>query len=102
VHDVCTGKTVAHFRAHREPLSYLAFDPSGTLLVTAGAGGYEFNIFQIRPGTSATALHENASPMYAAVPPFINRWALVTLPTLFFVVDCYVVIRWYAAVRAQP
>jgi WD40 repeat protein len=66
VHDVCTGKTVAHFRAHKEPLSYLAFDPSGTLLVTAGAGGYEFNIFQIRP--SSGALHENALPLYARHP----------------------------------
>lgn len=65
VHDVCTGKTVAHFRAHKEPLSYLAFDPSGTLLVTAGAGGYEFNIFQIRP--SSGALHENALPLYTLV-----------------------------------
>ncbi|KAL6064695.1 BCAS3 domain-containing protein [Balamuthia mandrillaris] len=49
VHDVCTGEPIAHFRAHKQPLSMIAFDPSGTLLVTASVGGYELKVFQIVP-----------------------------------------------------
>jgi len=64
--DVCSGRTIAHFRAHKEPLSYLAFDPSGTLLATAGASGCEFNIFQIRPSSSVN-LHQNVLHIYTLV-----------------------------------
>ncbi|XP_033627026.1 breast carcinoma-amplified sequence 3-like [Asterias rubens] len=39
---------VAHFQAHiNESISALAFDPSGSLLFTAGSQGHSFHIFQL-------------------------------------------------------
>eukprot|EP01089_Gocevia_fonbrunei_P000877 TRINITY_DN1085_c0_g1_i2.p1 TRINITY_DN1085_c0_g1~~TRINITY_DN1085_c0_g1_i2.p1 ORF type:complete len:478 (+),score=114.64 TRINITY_DN1085_c0_g1_i2:197-1630(+) len=49
VYDIITKKPIAHFRAHRAPITYMAFDPSGTLLVTSAEGGYDFKVFQIIP-----------------------------------------------------
>lgn len=32
VYDVCTSKVITHFKAHKEAIALLAFDPSGTLV----------------------------------------------------------------------
>lgn len=52
---------IAHFVAHaNEPVSYLAFDPSGTLLFTADRQGHNFHIFRLHPapcGTRQSAVH---------------------------------------------
>eukprot|EP01087_Luapelamoeba_hula_P018506 TRINITY_DN596_c0_g1_i2.p1 TRINITY_DN596_c0_g1~~TRINITY_DN596_c0_g1_i2.p1 ORF type:complete len:618 (-),score=57.75 TRINITY_DN596_c0_g1_i2:649-2502(-) len=52
--DVATGTPIAHFRAHRQPIGFMAFDPSGTLLVTASIGGQNFNVFQIAAKRSSS------------------------------------------------
>lgn len=44
---------VAQFRAHTSPISALAFDPSGTLLVTASIYGHNLNVFRLIPSTTA-------------------------------------------------
>ena len=49
VRDVVTRRVLAHFRAHTSPLLLMAFDNSGTLLVTASVHGHSVNVFHIRP-----------------------------------------------------
>eukprot|EP01102_Stenamoeba_stenopodia_P012840 TRINITY_DN408_c0_g4_i1.p1 TRINITY_DN408_c0_g4~~TRINITY_DN408_c0_g4_i1.p1 ORF type:complete len:934 (-),score=205.53 TRINITY_DN408_c0_g4_i1:369-3170(-) len=51
--DYIKQKTIAHFRAHEQPISCLSFDPSGTLIATAAIDGYSFNIFQLTPTADA-------------------------------------------------
>src|SRR5688572_29112802 len=34
VYDIVAKKPIAHFQAHQQPLSVIAFDPSGTLVCT--------------------------------------------------------------------
>jgi hypothetical protein len=38
---------IAHFQCHYLPLAYLAFDESGSLLVTSSVEGHSFYIFEI-------------------------------------------------------
>eukprot|EP01090_Pellita_catalonica_P011949 TRINITY_DN2489_c0_g1_i6.p1 TRINITY_DN2489_c0_g1~~TRINITY_DN2489_c0_g1_i6.p1 ORF type:complete len:676 (-),score=104.36 TRINITY_DN2489_c0_g1_i6:27-2054(-) len=57
VKDIVTGKTIAHFRAQNNVISALAFDPSGSLLITADVDGYECNVFQLCPGTEHQIVH---------------------------------------------
>ncbi|XP_046644842.1 breast carcinoma-amplified sequence 3 homolog isoform X3 [Daphnia pulicaria] len=46
---------VAHFVAHaNQAISYLAFDPSGTLLFTADKQGHNFHIFRLHPAPCST------------------------------------------------
>jgi WD40 repeat protein len=52
IYDIVMKKVLTHFRAHSQPLSTIAFDPTGTLLVTASIGGHNFNVFQICPPPS--------------------------------------------------
>uniref|UniRef100_T1J6D8 BCAS3 microtubule associated cell migration factor n=1 Tax=Strigamia maritima TaxID=126957 RepID=T1J6D8_STRMM len=50
VHEDSAGEgIVAHFVAHPEPITALAFDPSGMLLLTADKAGHHFNIFRLLP-----------------------------------------------------
>lgn len=49
IRDVVSKSVVAQFRAHSSPLSALAFDPSGTLLVTASVYGHNLNVFRLTP-----------------------------------------------------
>ena len=55
------GGVVAHFVAHaNQAISFLAFDPSGSLLFTADRQGHNFNIFRLLPapcGTKQSAVH---------------------------------------------
>lgn len=52
---------IAHFVAHaNQAVSYLAFDPSGTLLFTADRQGHNFHIFRLHPapcGNRQSAVH---------------------------------------------
>ncbi|XP_059487922.1 breast carcinoma-amplified sequence 3 homolog isoform X2 [Neocloeon triangulifer] len=51
---------VAHFVAHAAPIVHLAFDPSGSLLLTADKHGHDFHVFQLHPhpcGSSLGAVH---------------------------------------------
>ncbi|KAF5271182.1 hypothetical protein FQR65_LT05326 [Abscondita terminalis] len=47
---------VAHFAAHTEAIVYLAFDPSGLLLLTADKRGHDFHLFRIHPHPGGPAL----------------------------------------------
>jgi WD40 repeat protein len=55
VRDFVSKTIVAQFRAHSSPLSALAFDPSGTLLVTASVYGHNLNVFRLTPPSTAGA-----------------------------------------------
>ena len=46
--DVVRLRTLCHFRAHWNALAALAFDNSGTLLVTAALDGQTFNVYSLR------------------------------------------------------
>ncbi|XP_039612668.1 breast carcinoma-amplified sequence 3 isoform X2 [Polypterus senegalus] len=51
---------VAHFPAHDKPISCMAFNPSGMLLVTADTLGHDFHVFQILThpwSSSQSAVH---------------------------------------------
>nr|XP_024358119.1 autophagy-related protein 18h-like isoform X1 [Physcomitrium patens]XP_024358120.1 autophagy-related protein 18h-like isoform X1 [Physcomitrium patens]XP_024358121.1 autophagy-related protein 18h-like isoform X1 [Physcomitrium patens] len=52
IRDIVSKNVVAQFRAHSSPLSALAFDPSGTLLVTASVYGHNLNVFRLTPPSS--------------------------------------------------
>jgi WD40 repeat protein len=54
VRDFVSKTIVAQFRAHTSPISALAFDPSGTLLVTASIYGHNLNVFRLVPSTSTS------------------------------------------------
>lgn len=49
IRDVQTGRMMAHFVAMQHAVSALAFDASGTLLITASVHGHGFNVFRIEP-----------------------------------------------------
>jgi WD40 repeat protein len=49
IKDVQNKKVIAHFKAHSQTISFLKFDPSGTLLVTSSVEGNYLNIYQILP-----------------------------------------------------
>eukprot|EP00850_Spirogloea_muscicola_P001674 SM000006S19439 [mRNA] locus=s6:707062:712117:- [translate_table: standard] len=61
VRDVITRAVVAHFRAHSSPLSAIAFDQSGTLLVTASVCGHNLNVFRLIPAATSTGLGSGSS-----------------------------------------
>ncbi|GBG70173.1 hypothetical protein CBR_g6304 [Chara braunii] len=61
VRDVVTRSVVAQFRAHDSELSALAFDPSGTLLVTASVCGKNLNVFRLTPLPTAAGNGANGS-----------------------------------------
>jgi len=49
VMDVVSQKVITHFQAHSQPITALAFDPSGTMLITASVDGHNLNVFMIIP-----------------------------------------------------
>jgi hypothetical protein len=61
IYDTKAQKKLAHFRAHDDGLSFLTFDPSGTLLATASGSGCEFHVYQILPGAAS---HQAAHHIY--------------------------------------
>lgn len=52
---------IAHFRPHTHPVSCLAFNQAGTLLMSASKQGHTFHIFSILTNTA----HGNASHLYS-------------------------------------
>ncbi|KAL2634216.1 hypothetical protein R1flu_005695 [Riccia fluitans] len=52
VRDFVSKTILTQFRAHTSPLSSLAFDPSGTLLVTASIYGHNLNVFRLTPSAA--------------------------------------------------
>ncbi len=55
VRDFVSKNIVAQFRAHSSPLAALAFDPTGTLLVTASVHGHNLNVFRLTPPSTTGA-----------------------------------------------
>lgn len=80
VRDVATRAVVAHFRAHAAPLALLAWDPAGTLLVTASMHGHSINVFQVRLSACTGAeirevalLGGRVLQRHSAVLPFVTK-----------------------------
>ncbi|CAH8390038.1 unnamed protein product [Eruca vesicaria subsp. sativa] len=55
VNDVINKSVISQFKAHKNPIAALSFDPSGMLLVTASTQGHNINVFKILPRTSNTS-----------------------------------------------
>lgn len=52
------------FRAHKSPISALAFDPTGILLVTASVHGHNINVFRVMPSVSGSKSRSDACGSY--------------------------------------
>ena len=72
VYDAKMKKTIAHFKAHKNPISHLIFDPSGTLLVTA-SDGHNINVFRIAKRDSPLL---SSSHLYSLRRGFTNAHIL--------------------------
>lgn len=64
VRDIVSKSVVTQFRAHRNPISALCFDPSGTLLVTASVEGHNLNVFCIMPSPHGSSSGLDAAGSY--------------------------------------
>ncbi|WZZ31893.1 hypothetical protein YC2023_015294 [Brassica napus] len=53
--DVINKSVICQFKAHKNPISALSFDPSGMLLVSASTQGHNINVFKIMPRISNTS-----------------------------------------------
>ncbi|KAL4566836.1 hypothetical protein LXL04_030961 [Taraxacum kok-saghyz] len=72
VRDVVSKSVIAQFKAHDSPIASLAFDPSGTLLVTASVHGHNFNVFQIMPPLSSNSNGASYRHLYRLQRGFTN------------------------------
>eukprot|EP01117_Protostelium_nocturnum_P009683 TRINITY_DN3459_c0_g1_i4.p1 TRINITY_DN3459_c0_g1~~TRINITY_DN3459_c0_g1_i4.p1 ORF type:complete len:637 (+),score=100.50 TRINITY_DN3459_c0_g1_i4:166-2076(+) len=63
VYDAVSMKNVSHFKPHSQPISAMAFDPSGSLLVTASIDGRYFNVFRVSPD-SPNVVNSNIKHLY--------------------------------------
>ncbi|KAL5730971.1 hypothetical protein ACHQM5_003742 [Ranunculus cassubicifolius] len=64
VRDIVRKTVITQFRAHRNPVSALCFDPSGTLLVTASVQGHTINVFRIMPSVSGNSSGADSDESY--------------------------------------
>lgn len=64
VRDIVCRSVIAQFRAHRNPVSALHFDPSGTLLVTASVQGTTINVFRIMPTLGGHSSESDSDESY--------------------------------------
>ncbi|CAN6841982.1 unnamed protein product [Brassica oleracea] len=55
ISDVINKSVICQFKAHKNPISALSFDPSGMLLVSASTQGHNINVFKIMPRISNTS-----------------------------------------------
>ncbi|KAJ0246187.1 BCAS3 domain-containing protein [Hirschfeldia incana] len=55
ISDVTDKSLICQFKAHKNPISALSFDPSGMLLVSASTQGNNIHVFKITPRTSNTS-----------------------------------------------
>ena len=84
VRDVLSQRLLCHFKAHSSAIASLAFDPTGTLLVTAGQHGQYIHIYQLvtlpsqgsatSPPSASSASHSSpSSPLSSFSPRFLYR-----------------------------
>jgi hypothetical protein len=69
-------------RVEQAPIAFLAFDPSGTLLLTASTSGCRVNIFRILPPTRRHAAgvcygYSPSSPLPSAPPQWEHCYSLI-------------------------
>jgi hypothetical protein len=69
-------------RVEQAPIAFLAFDPSGTLLLTASTSGCRVNVFRILPPTRRHAAdmcygHSPSSPLPSAPPQWEHCYSLI-------------------------
>jgi len=64
IRDIRSKKTIAHFRAHKNPVCAMQFDHSGTLLVTASTRGTDLNVYRIAPSMSGKVSHKSIIHIY--------------------------------------
>ena len=85
VRDLLTQRVLCHLKAHSSAIAALAFDPSGTLLVTAGQHGQYIHIYQVVPlpppsspssfpSASSSAAAAAISASSSSSPPFTPRF----------------------------
>ncbi|KAF8051442.1 hypothetical protein N665_1725s0004 [Sinapis alba] len=55
IRDIVNKSVITQFKAHKNPIAALSFDPSGMLLVSASTQGHNINVFKIMPRTSNTS-----------------------------------------------
>ncbi|KAL4201538.1 hypothetical protein AMTRI_Chr02g259110 [Amborella trichopoda] len=70
IRDIISKSVVTQFRAYKNPISALCFDPSGTLLVTAAVQGHNINIFRIMPPPFGD------SPVFDFFPSYTHLYRL--------------------------
>ena len=84
VRDVLTQRVLCHLKAHSSAIATLAFDPTGTLLVTAGQHGQYIHIYQLvtlpssftassPPSASAVSASSPVAPLSSFSPRFLYR-----------------------------
>ena len=71
VRDVLSQRVLCHLKAHSSAIAALAFDPTGTLLVTAGQHGQYIHIYQLvtLPTSSSASSPPSASSLSSPVGP---------------------------------
>lgn len=55
IYDLVSAKIVYRVKAHKEPVSYLCFNPSGTILTTASVSGNSVNIIRMKSSITLEA-----------------------------------------------
>lgn len=89
--DFVSKTIITQFRAHTSPLSALAFDPSGTLLVTASIYGHNLNVFRLTPsavgngvsgGFDANTTHVHLYKLYRGMTNAVRIFTFLLLSTV--------------------
>ncbi|EFA76669.1 hypothetical protein PPL_09419 [Heterostelium album PN500] len=63
IYDFIKQRQVAVIKPpHPQPVSYLNFDPSGTLLFTSSTEGTKLNVYQIMPFTNSLSVNPQSNP----------------------------------------
>ncbi|CAH1428673.1 unnamed protein product [Lactuca virosa] len=87
VRDVVSKSVIAQFKAHDSPIASLAFDPSGTLLVTASVHGHNFNVFHIMPRVSSNSSGSETSASYIHLYKLQRGFTNAVIQDISFSVD---------------
>jgi len=63
IRDLTNQRVICHLKAHSSPIAALAFNPTGSLLVTAGRHGQYIHVYEIipQPATSQTSATNSAN-----------------------------------------
>ena len=79
VRDVLTQRILCHLKAHSSAIAALAFDPTGTLLVTAGQHGQYIHVYQLMtlpsssPASSPPSVSSPTAQQSSFSPRFLYR-----------------------------